>query len=147
MRFLKFQPGAANAPPFWLEPDKQPGHVLHPDVCRELRLLWPWAYRRVESVLKDAPRAAELLEAVAIDASRQLDANPGVARNLTGYLITAFHHRVLREIKRDRRISYEGLISELEGKRLLVGPNCSSRWRGKSSLARSSPPCHRTPGA
>jgi DNA-directed RNA polymerase specialized sigma24 family protein len=123
MRFLKIQPGTGNVPPLWLQPDVQPGRDLDPDVCRELRGIWPWAYRRVEFVLKDAPRAAELLEAVAIDASRRLHAEPEVARNLKGYLIRAFHRRVAREIVKNRHITYEGLVSELEAKRVLVAPD------------------------
>src|SRR5215469_10248590 len=120
MRFLRFQPSAVHLPPLWL-PSEQPG--IHPDVCREARRLWPWAYRRIGSVLNDAPRAAELMEAVAADTSRQLASNPNVGRNLPGYLIAAFHNRISREMKRDRRITYEGLIGELEAKRLLIAPD------------------------
>ena len=123
MPLLKLQPGTRNVPPFWLQPDDQLGRELDPDVCRELRGLWPWAYHHVEFVLRDAPRAAELLEEVAIDVSRRLNVEPEVGRNLKGYLITAFHRRVGREIVRNGRITYEGLLRELEAKRLLIAPN------------------------
>lgn len=123
MRFLRLHPGTGDVPPFWLQPDDQSRRDLNPDVCRELRLLWPWAYRRVKFALKDGPRAAELLEEVAFAVSRQLNSKPEVGRNLKGYLIAAFHNRVAREIVRNRRISYEGLVSELEAKRVLVAPN------------------------
>jgi DNA-directed RNA polymerase specialized sigma24 family protein len=123
MRFLRLQPRANNIPPLWLQPDDQLRRDLDLEVCQELRRLWPWAYRYVEFVLRDAPRAAELLEEVAIDASRRLHVDPEVGRNLKGYLITAFHHRVRREIVRNGRITYEGLLRQLEAKRLLVAPN------------------------
>ena len=48
-----------------------------------------------------------------MDVASRLRLEPAVARNLSGYLITAFHHRVRWERLRDRRLSYEGLLPEL----------------------------------
>jgi len=78
------------------------------------RKLWRWAYHHVDVKLHDAPFAAELLEEVALDVSRRLQAEPAVARNLTGYLIRAFHRRVLSLVLRNNRMVYEGLLRELE---------------------------------
>ena len=49
-----------------------------------------------------------------MDVASRLRLEPAVARNLSGYLITAFHHRVRWERLRDRRLSYEGLLPELD---------------------------------
>jgi DNA-directed RNA polymerase specialized sigma24 family protein len=71
-------------------------------------------------VLHDAPIAAELLEEVASEVSVRLHAEPAVGRNLKGYLITAFHHRVRLEFVKNSRLAYEGLLRELEGKHPLL---------------------------
>jgi DNA-directed RNA polymerase specialized sigma24 family protein len=64
--------------------------------------------------LHDGARAAELLEEVAMEVSARLHAEPEVERNLSGYVITAFHHRVRAQLLRDSRLAYEGLLFELE---------------------------------
>jgi len=66
-------------------------------------------------------RAAELLEEVAMQVSARLQLEPAVARNLSGYLITAFHHRVRWECLRGRRLSCEGLLPELNGLEMFHG--------------------------
>lgn len=122
MRFLRLQSETGKAPPFWIHHDIG-GGALHPDVCHESRELWPWAYKYVEAVLHDSPRAAELLEEVAIQVSSRLEARPEVGRNLKGYLIAAFHHRIGLELIKNRRITYEGLLQELERKHLPAAPD------------------------
>jgi RNA polymerase sigma factor (sigma-70 family) len=122
MRFLRIQSETGEVPPFWIQHDVAGGSV-HPDVSHESEELWPWAYKYVESVLHDSPRAAELLEEVAIEVSNRLQVKPEVGRNLKGYLIAAFHHRIGLELIRNRRVTYEGLLQELERKHLLVSPN------------------------
>jgi hypothetical protein len=49
-----------------------------------------------------------------MEVSARLRAEPEVERNLNGYLITAFHHRVRSQLLRDSRLAYEGLLNELE---------------------------------
>lgn len=110
-------------PPFWIQSDDESGRWLHPDVRLESKNLWPWVYRYVESVLRDAPRAAELLEDVAQEVSLRLLARPEVGRNLKGYLITAFHHRVALELLKGGHITYQGLLRDLEGKHRLLARN------------------------
>lgn len=113
---LRPEPGRNTVPPFWISPGDHRGCSINPGVYEAARLLWPWAYRHVEVVLHDAPSAAELLEEVALDVSARLQTEPEVGRNLKGYFITAFHHRVRLQFLRDHRIAYEGLLRELEAK-------------------------------
>jgi len=124
------KPGGGNLPPFWIQADNN-GSRLDSRVVDESKDLWPWAYHHVEVVLHDATRAAELLEEVAIDVSERLQKKPDVSWNLKGYLITAFRNRVSLELLRASRITYEGLVSELEGKHRLIAPN----WLGPLEIS------------
>ena len=101
-------------PEFWIRPQDKRGRPLDARVYIASRHLWPWAYRHVEIELHDGARAAELLEEVAMEVSARLRAEPEVERNLSGYLITAFHHRVRAQLLRDSRLAYEGLLFDLE---------------------------------
>src|SRR6266581_7695698 len=102
-----------SVPPFLIRPEDQRGRRVDSRILDASYRLWPWAYRHVERELRDGARAAELLEEVAMDVARRLRLEPAVARNLSGFLITAFHHRVRWERLKDRRSSYEGLLPEI----------------------------------
>lgn len=119
---LGIQPGRGNVPPFWIQQGGLAGSDVHPDVREEARQLWPWAYRYVESTLGDQPRTAELLEEVVLAVSQRLQVQPEVGRNLKGYLIAAFHHRVGLELIKNGRITFEGLLRDLERKHFLLVP-------------------------
>ena len=112
--------GEGNLPPFWIQGEES---SVDPRVVTKSRELWPWAYHHVRLVLHDAERAAELFEEVAIKVSERLREEPEVNRNLKGYLIRAFRNRIGLELLRASRITYEGLVSELEGKHRLAAPN------------------------
>jgi DNA-directed RNA polymerase specialized sigma24 family protein len=101
-------------PEFWIRPQDKRGRPLDVRVLEASRHLWPWAYRHVEIELHDGARAAELLEQVALEVSARLRAEPEVERNLSGYLITAFHNRVRSQFLKDSRLAYEGLLYDLE---------------------------------
>ena len=101
-------------PKFWIRPQDKRGRPLDVRVLEASRHLWPWAYRHVEIELHDGARAAELLEEVALEVSARLRAEPEVERNLSGYLITAFHNRVRSQFLKDSRLAYEGLLYDLE---------------------------------
>ena len=101
-------------PEFWIRPQDKRGRSLDVRVLEASRHLWPWAYRHVEIELHDGARAAELLEEVALEVSARLRAEPEVERNLSGYLITAFHNRVRSQFLKDSRLAYEGLLYDLE---------------------------------
>src|SRR5205809_1032873 len=88
------QQSSAPVPPFWIRPEDQRGRRVDSRILDASYRLWPWAYRHVERKLRDGARAAEILEEVAMDVASRLRLEPTVARNLSGYLITAFHHRV-----------------------------------------------------
>ncbi len=115
--------GFGAVPPFWLRPADKNGHPIDARVRDASQSLWPWAYRHVERELHDAASAAELLEEVAIEVSVRLRDAPEVARNLKGYLITSFHHRVRSRMLRHNRIRYEGLVRELERSHALKAPD------------------------
>ena len=118
-------------PPFWIRPGDDHDRSVDPRVHEVAERLWPWAFRHVERELRDGPRAAETLEEVAIEVSSRLRAAPEVGRNLNGYLITAFHHRVRSQRIRDHRIALEGLARELERNHVLKAPdaNAALEWR------------------
>jgi DNA-directed RNA polymerase specialized sigma24 family protein len=105
---------AERIPEFWIRPQDKRGRPLDARVYTASRRLWPWAYRHIETELHDGARAAELLEEVAMEVSARLRAEPEVERNLSGYLITAFHNRVRSQLLKDSRLAYEGLLYELE---------------------------------
>ena len=48
---------------------------------------------------------------------------PGVDQNLAGYFITAFHRRVRQQFLRENRVTYEGLLRELELNHHLTAPD------------------------
>jgi DNA-directed RNA polymerase specialized sigma24 family protein len=126
--------GPDPVPSFWIRPTDGSGRALDDRVLRASRRLWRWAYYQVEVELHDAPCAAELLEEVALEVSGRLQAEPGVARNLTGYLITAFHHRVLSQLLRNNRLVYEGLLRELEQNHQLTAPDWIQSLEAKLCL-------------
>jgi DNA-directed RNA polymerase specialized sigma24 family protein len=71
------------------------------------------------------------LEEVAAEVSGRLQAEPEIARNLTGYLITSFRHRVLSQLLENNRIVYEGLLRELEANHQLRAPDWTQRVEAK----------------
>jgi DNA-directed RNA polymerase specialized sigma24 family protein len=121
-------------PEFWIRPQDKRGRPLDSRVLDASRHLWPWAYRHVEIELHDGARAAELLEEVAMDVSARLRVEPEVERNLNGYLITAFHHRVRSQLLRDSRLAYEGLLCELEEKHQPRAPDWAKALETKLAL-------------
>ena len=111
---------AGRIPPLWIRPKDRHGEPIDPRVVEASQRSWPWAYRHVESELRDGACAAELLEQVAIEVSTRLRVTPEVSRNLNGYLIKAFHHLVRSQVVRDNRLVYEGLLQDLERNHRLV---------------------------
>ena len=117
------QQNSTPVPPFWIRPEDQRGRRVDSRILDASYRLWPWAYRHVERELRDGARAAELLEEVAMDVASRLQLEQTVARNLSGYLITAFHHRVRWERLKDHRLTYEGLLPDLEARHQLRAPD------------------------
>ena len=99
------------------------GRPIDPRVVSVAEKQWPWAYRYVMRQLHDAASAAQLVEAVAIEVSSRLQDEPSVGQNLTGYFITAFHHRVRQQLLKENRVTYEGLLRELELNHHLTAPD------------------------
>ena len=123
--------GLDGVPPFWIRPTDGRGLELDERVLDAARRLWRWAYYHVDTELHDAPCAAELLEEVAVEVSGRLQAEPEIARNLTGYLITSFRHRVLSQLLENNRLVYEGLLRELEANHQLRAPDWTQRVEAK----------------
>ena len=121
--------GLDGVPPFGIRPTDGRGLELDERVLNAACRLWRWAYYHVDTELHDAPCAAELLEEVAAEVSRRLQAEPEIARNLTGYLITSFHHRVLSQLLENNRLVYEGLLRELEANHQLRARTGPSEWK------------------
>jgi DNA-directed RNA polymerase specialized sigma24 family protein len=117
------QSSAEHLPPFWIHALDSHGRPIDPRVVEASERLWPWAYRRVERELHDSAAAAQLLEGVAAEVSRRLHEEPGVGRNLSGYLITSFHRRVRQQFLKQNRVAYEGLLRDLEQDHHLAAPD------------------------
>lgn len=126
--------GSERIPEFWIRPQDECGHPLDERVFHASKHLWPWAYRHVEIELHDGARAAELLEEVAMEVSARLRAEPEVERNLNGYLITSFHHRVRSQLLIDSRLAYEGLLYELEENHQPIAPDWVAALQTKLAL-------------
>jgi DNA-directed RNA polymerase specialized sigma24 family protein len=114
---------AEQVPPLWIRARDSQGRPIDPRVVAVSERIWPWAYRHVQRELRDSASAAQLVEGVALKVSSRLHAEPGVAQNLAGYFITAFHRQVHRQLVRENRLSYEGLLRELERNHRLTGPD------------------------
>ncbi len=115
--------GPAQLPPFWIQDRDSHGRPVDARVVEVCERLWPWAYRYVEHELSDAASAAQIVERVALEVSSRLHDEPGVAQNLEGYFITALHNRVRKQFLKDRRVTYEGLVRELEQNYHLRAPD------------------------
>ena len=114
---------ADHLPPFWISARDSHGRQIDQQVVAVAERLWKWAYRHVERELHDPASAAQLVERVALEVSSRLREEPSVGQNLTGYFITAFHRQVRQQFLRDRRVTYEGLLRELELNHHLTAPD------------------------
>jgi DNA-directed RNA polymerase specialized sigma24 family protein len=114
---------ADHLPPFWILARDSQGRPVDPRVVAVAERLWPWAYRRVERELHDPASAAQLVEGVALEVSSRLQDDPAVGQNLAGYFITAFHREVRQQFLKENRVTYEGLLRELELNHHLTAPD------------------------
>lgn len=114
---------ADRLPPFWILAKDSHGRPIDSRVVGVAERLWPWAYRHVVRELHDAASAAQLVEAVALEVSGRLQDEPSVGQNLAGYFITAFHRRVRQQLLKENRLTYEGLLQELELNHHLAAPD------------------------
>lgn len=114
---------AGQLPPFWIQARDSRGRPIDSRVVEVSERLWPWAYRYVERELYDAASAAQVVERVALQVSSRLHDEPSVGRNLDGYFITAFCNRVRRQSLKENRVTYEGLLRELEQNYHLTAPD------------------------
>jgi DNA-directed RNA polymerase specialized sigma24 family protein len=117
-----------------MRPSDLSGRAVDERVVAACNRLWRWAYFHVEAKLHDAPSAAELMEEVALDVSRRLQAEPTVERNLTGYVITAFHRRVSSQLVKNNRLVYVGLVRELEQNHQMATANWTEKLHDRLVL-------------
>jgi DNA-directed RNA polymerase specialized sigma24 family protein len=114
---------ADRLPPFWILARDSQGRPIDTRVVAVAERLWRWAYRNVEWELHDAASAAQIVESVALEVSSRLQVEPGVGRNLPGYFFTAFRRRVRQQFLKENRLTYEGLLRELELNHHLTAPD------------------------
>ena len=114
---------ADRLPPFWIPARDSHGRPIDSRVVAVAERLWAWAFRHVGRELHDPASAAQLVEGVALEVSSRLRDEPGVDQNLAGYFITAFYRRVRQQFLRDNRVTYEGLLRELELNHNLTAPD------------------------
>jgi DNA-directed RNA polymerase specialized sigma24 family protein len=99
------------------------GQPIDTRVVEVAERLWRWAYRNVEWELHDPASAAQIVESVALEVSSRLQVEPEVGRNLPGYFFTAFRRRVRQQFLQENRLTYEGLLRELELNHHLTAPD------------------------
>jgi DNA-directed RNA polymerase specialized sigma24 family protein len=114
---------ADHLPPFWILARDSQGRPIDTRVVAVAERLWRWAYRNVEWELHDPASAAQIVESVALEVSSRLQVEPGVGQNLPGYFVTAFRHRVRQQFLKENRLTYEGLLRELELNHHLTAPD------------------------
>jgi len=110
-------------PPFWIHARNSQGRLIDRRVIAVAQRLWVWAHGHVARELHDPASAAQLVEGVALEVSSRLQDEPGVGQNLAGYFITAFHRRVRQQFLKENRVTYEGLLRELELNHHLTAPD------------------------
>ena len=125
---------AEHLPPLWMRACDSQGRPIDPRVVQVSEQLWHWAYWHVHQELHDSASAAQLVEGVALRVSSRLRDEPSVNQNLEGYFITAFRHRVSRQVLKENRIKYEGLLRELERNHRLTGPDLEAAMEWKLCL-------------
>jgi DNA-directed RNA polymerase specialized sigma24 family protein len=116
-------PPAEHLPPLWIRARDSQGRPIDPRVIAVAEELWPWAYHLVQQELHDSASAAQLVEGVALKVSSRLHDEPSVNRNLPGYFVTAFRHQVHKQFLKENRVTYEGLLRELERNHHLTAPD------------------------
>ena len=110
-------------PPFWILARDSRGQPIDRRVVDAAERIWPWAYNHVARELHDPASAAQLVEDVALEVSDRLREEPSVGNNLPGYFIRAFHRRVRQQFLKENRLTYEGLLRELELNHHLTAPD------------------------
>ena len=114
---------AEHLPPLWIRARDSQGRPIDPRVIAEAERLWPWAYQLVRQELHDPACAAQLVERVALKDSNRLHDEPSVKRNLPGYFAAAFRNQVREQFRKENRVTYEGLLRELERNHHLTAPD------------------------
>src|SRR5262249_10075001 len=114
---------AGQSPPFWIHARNPQGRLIDRRVMAVAERLWVWAHRHVARELHDPASAPQLVEGVALEVSSRLQDEPDVGQNLAGYFITAFHRRVRQQFLKENRVTYEGLLRELELNHHLTAPD------------------------
>ena len=101
-------------PPFWLRADDRGQQPIDRDVIDVAEQNWLWAFWLVKKQLNDSARTAEIVEEVAVRVSSRLHAESNVRNNLNAYFRTALMRRVKTHAVRERRITFNGGLQELE---------------------------------
>ena len=101
-------------PPFWLRADDRGQRPIDRDVIDVAEQNWLWAFWLVKRQLNDSARTAEIVEDVAVQVSSRLHAESKVRNNLNAYFRTALMRRVKTHAVRERRITFNGGLQELE---------------------------------
>ncbi len=101
-------------PPFWIAGSENGEARVDDRVAAAAEELWPWCHRLATARLHDGPRAAQILEEVAVKVSARYRKDERVADNLKAYLVRSFIHRLNAVIKHDTRIQCRGLARDLE---------------------------------
>lgn len=110
-------------PPFWLPTDLPEGTSIDLRVAKVARECWSWTYWLAEDELADGASALEIVQFVALEVSKRLQAEPDIDRNLAAYYRTAFAHRVHAIAARNGRIRYSGTAQELETGHQPIAPD------------------------
>jgi hypothetical protein len=93
-------------PPFWINDKDDKGQPLDGEVLAAAKRIWPRALVLTRSILHDASRSAETLEATAAAVSRALRRRPteSAVRDVDAYLLYSFTRSLYRISARERRL-------------------------------------------
>lgn len=104
-------------PDFWIDGRLGELHPIDGALLRAAEEVWPRAFQIVSDALNDGASAAELLEQVVheIAESQHEEKLPRDLHAPRALLLTRLQQRLINYAIRERRITYVGSVSELEG--------------------------------
>jgi hypothetical protein len=93
-------------PPFWINDKDDKGQPLDGEVLAAAKRIWPRALALTRSILHDASRSAEILEATAAAVSRAVRRRPTepAVRDIDAYLVYSFIRSLHRISAREGRL-------------------------------------------
>lgn len=100
-------------PEFYRRPAVK-GELIEPAVHDAFEKLWPWFWNHVGNELGDPTRAGDLADEIVGHVSKHVKKHPGQVHSLGALCRVAAENHVKTIKKRERRIDFRGLSSDIE---------------------------------